>query len=123
MRGQPRIKEPTGLSCDEEFAKTLRSKMTQVPWLDKLWHKNSYLAMWKRQTGSPILKVVADRINERQQKIKYDMKAEKDEQINNRDFLSRFLEIQSTNPSVPSWCEQFPLSSHHCWFTHPHGVS
>ncbi len=64
--------------------------------------------MWKRQTGSPILKVVADRTNERQQKVKHDLKAEKNEQINDRDFLSRFLEIQSTNSSVPPWCENFP---------------
>lgn len=81
--------------------------MTQVPWVDKLWHKNSFVAMWKQQTGSPILKVVADRINERQQKVEDDTKAKKNKEINDRDFLSRFLDIQSTNPSVPPWYEYF----------------
>jgi hypothetical protein len=82
--------------------------MTQVPWFDKLWYKNSFVAMWKPQTGSPVLKVVADRINERQQKIRDDTKDEEDEQINDKDFLSRFLNIQSTNSSVPPWYEHFP---------------
>jgi hypothetical protein len=82
--------------------------MTQVPWFDKLWYKNSFVAMWKPQTGNPVLKVVADRINERQQKIRDDTKDEEDEQINDKDFLSRFLNIQSTNSSVPPWYEHFP---------------
>ncbi len=80
--------------------------MTQIPWFDKLWHKTPIIARWKRQSGSPILKVVADRTNERRQKIEYEKtSADKSEQINDRDFLSRFLEIQSTNESVPPWYE------------------
>jgi cytochrome P450 len=88
-----------------------RAKMTQVPWLDKLWHKNPYIATWKRQTGSPILKVVSEKINQRQQSIQADLKTGKREQINHRDFLSRFMEIQSTNTSAPPWYEQ--LLPHH----------
>ncbi|KAN0067476.1 Cytochrome P450 [Elaphomyces granulatus] len=76
--------------------------MTQIPWVDKLWNKNHIVSMFKPQTSSPILKVVADRTSERQQKAAFDTTKETKE-LNKKDFLSRFLEIRETNSSVPPW--------------------
>ncbi|KAM0804923.1 cytochrome P450 [Usnea florida] len=77
--------------------------MTQAPWIDKLWHKNNVMANLKNQSGNSILKIAADNINDRKQRMKHDSGDEKLKQFNDRDFLSRFLEIESTNPSIPDW--------------------
>lgn len=50
-----------------------------------------------------ILKIVGDCCNERQQKAKDKGSAEDATQVNNRDMLSRFMEVQRTNSSVPTW--------------------
>lgn len=76
---------------------------TQVPWLDEWWRKNSIVATLRGSTGFSILKVVADNINERQQKIEKTTSDEKDIEVGQKDMLSRFLELSKTNDSVPSW--------------------
>ena len=50
-----------------------------------------------------ILKIVGDCCNDRQQKAKIQSSAEEAIQVNNRDMLSRFMEVQKTNSSVPPW--------------------
>jgi hypothetical protein len=84
--------------------------MTQIPWVDKLWNKNRIVSMFKPQTSSPILKVVADCTNERQQKAVSNTTKETKE-VNKKDFLSRFLEVRETNSSVPPWYENFIITS------------
>ena len=76
---------------------------TQMPWSDKWWRKNRFAAMLKGSTGFSILQVVADCISERQQKIEDGGSVEKGAEVNDRDMLSRFLEITRTNESVPTW--------------------
>jgi hypothetical protein len=77
--------------------------MTQTPWLDKLLHKNDLAAMLKPQRGSPILKVTADLIQERQKRVNSNVGERKKK--TECDLLDRFLEIQSANPSIPPWYE------------------
>ena len=50
-----------------------------------------------------ILKIVGDCCNERRQEMEDKDGSEDAIQVNNRDMLSRFMEIQRTNPSVPTW--------------------
>ena len=83
-----------------ESAKISLLKFTQTPWLDDWLNKNSWIAMWRRPSGLTILKIVADCCDERQQKVKSRSGAE---DANNRDMLSRFMEVQSANSSVPAW--------------------
>lgn len=77
--------------------------MTQIPWFDKLWYKGPLTTILKQQVAVPILKIVSEATNERQQKIKDDIGIETNKSIGDRDFLSRFLEIQNTNSSIPPW--------------------
>ncbi len=78
---------------------------TQIPWLDEWWRKNRIVAALRGSTGFSILKVVSDNISERQQKIGNTNK------VNDRDMLSRFLEVSKTNPSVPSWWVYIPFTN------------
>lgn len=78
-------------------------QMTQIPWLDQLWYKNPWMAMWRRTTGFSILKIVGEFIQERQQQVKQNGGLKEGEQSGHRDMLSRFIEIQATNESVPPW--------------------
>lgn len=76
---------------------------TQIPWVDELWRKNRFFASLKGSTGFSILKVVSDFISDRQQKLE-DSKSDGEKlQVNERDMLSRFLEVSQTDDSVPPW--------------------
>ncbi|KAJ5245807.1 pisatin demethylase [Penicillium chermesinum] len=83
----------------------------QVPWLDRLLHKNglmSYLkGLFSTSTVSPVLEFALDQIATR--------KAERlhhpETKATRRDFLARFLDIKEANPNIPdiwilSWCQQ-----------------
>lgn len=70
----------------------------QVPWVDKLWNKNRVLAwIWPPKT-SPIVRFATERASERNTKSLGD-----DCDLNNRDFLSRFIEAKSKDDKVPDW--------------------
>ena len=60
--------------------------------------------MWRKPFGFGILKIVGEYISERRE---YDKSGEKGEletpKHNDRDMLSCFMEIVSTNDSVPPW--------------------
>ena len=77
--------------------------MTQIPWADKLLYKNAIMATLKKQSGNSILKIAADSVSERKQKIKDNPGNKESKGFNDRDFLSRFLEIESANTSIPQW--------------------
>jgi len=78
-------------------------KMTQIPWLDKLWNKNALSAMFKQQKGSPILSVVSEKISERQLKIKSGEKIENEKAGQRKDFLSCYLDLQASSLNTPPW--------------------
>ena len=61
------------------------------------------MARVKNQSGNSILKIAANSINDRKQMMKHTEGDKMLKQFNERDFLSRFLEIESTNPSIPPW--------------------
>lgn len=78
--------------------------MTQIPWFDTIWRKNAFAAMFRNSSGFAILKIVGQFISERQ--VQHAEKIDdigSTEKPGDKDMLSRFLEIQSTNPSIPSW--------------------
>lgn len=84
---------------------------TQIPWLDDLWRKNRLVATLRGSTGFSILQVVSDFIGERQQKVHANEKGEGKVPPQDRDMLSRFLEIAQTNESVPPWSDKLAFLS------------
>ncbi|KAK0510977.1 hypothetical protein JMJ35_006529 [Cladonia borealis] len=84
-----------------EYMRTT-APVTQIPWYDEWWNKNPWIAMWRQPFGFSILKIVGDNISRRLSE-KDGGGAESTNQLNNRDMLSRFMEIQSTNESIPPW--------------------
>ena len=78
--------------------------MTQIPWFDTLWRKNPIAAMFRSAGGFTILRIVNEYTCERQtQHTEKSELAGTAEKHGDRDMLSRFLEIQSKDSSIPSW--------------------
>ncbi|KAJ6122548.1 pisatin demethylase, partial [Penicillium capsulatum] len=83
----------------------------QMPWLDKLFHKNPLLGFLSglviKKKVSPVLEFALDRISER----KKERRDHPEKTGHKRDFLARFLDIQASNSNIPdfwiiSWCQQ-----------------
>ena len=74
--------------------------MTQIPWFDRIWYKSRLSELLKNQVAVPILKIVSKALDERQSD---DIALEQKKNIRDRDFLSRFLEIQASNKTIPNW--------------------
>ena len=70
----------------------------QVPWVDKLWNKNKLLAWFWPPETSPIVRFAMERAGERNNKSSLE-----DSALNNRDFLSRFIEAKSKDDKTPDW--------------------
>ncbi|KAA6412416.1 MAG: pisatin demethylase [Lasallia pustulata] len=68
---------------------------TQMPWLDFLWKRNPLLPHWTKV--NLIVAFGVARIKERQGRSEKDTA-----DVNNRDFLSRFMEAKSKDPQIPS---------------------
>lgn len=79
--------------------------MTQIPWFDEVWNKNPWLNvnMFKAPGGFPILRIVGDFIKERQENAKEKGNYYQNNQPVERDMLSRFMELQENNSSIPPW--------------------
>jgi hypothetical protein len=75
--------------------------MTQTPLLDRIWYKSALSDLLKNLFAVPILRIVSQALDERQEKGEIGLEA--DAKIKSGDFLSRFMKIQATNPSIPSW--------------------
>ncbi len=76
--------------------------MTQIPWFDEIWNKNSFTAMFRRTTtGSSILSLVEKFIAERTEASKSGKGVE--DGLSDRDMLSQLIELTTNNPSVPKW--------------------
>ncbi|PLB36518.1 cytochrome P450 [Aspergillus candidus] len=83
----------------------------QMPWLDKILHKNPLIAflsgLFSKPTMSPVMKFALERIEER----KREFREHPEKRGEGRDFLTRFLNIQDSHPNIPdfwiiSWCQQ-----------------
>lgn len=73
--------------------------MGQVPWLDYLLHRNAAAAMFLPTTGSFIMRLVSQFIEER----KATAKAKHTQEGHGSDMLSRFLAVQEADPKIPHW--------------------
>nr|AFD18257.1 R2 [Sarocladium strictum] len=86
------------------FLKTA-APMTQVPWFDNIWIKNSFAASFRKSNGSSILQIVGKHTSER-------LKASKSQDMNgsamsvtkDRDMLDQFIGLAAKNPDLPPWC-------------------
>lgn len=70
-----------------------------MPWIDALIKSNPVVAYFWPPTSSPMLKFGAAKIQERQAAEK---SWEEASELNNRDFLSRFVEAQ-VKTGAPPW--------------------
>ncbi|KAK4695819.1 hypothetical protein P7C71_g1997, partial [Lecanoromycetidae sp. Uapishka_2] len=87
----------------------LASLVSQMPWLDYVWTKNPVLQRLRKAKINPIVAFASARRKERA------MEAEKggslshiedekgDQGSKNKDFLTRFLEVESRDPATPPW--------------------
>ena len=73
----------------------------QIPWVDGLWAKNPIFQRLKTVRMSPIAAFGLARIAERSSAP--DSSDDKVSSTNSRDFLSRFLEAQAKDKSIPPW--------------------
>jgi len=71
----------------------------QMPWLDLLWFKNPYINKLLPKKGSPVVAFAIQRMGERAGGNS-DAPGSK---YNSRDFLSRFMNAKSQDPSIPDW--------------------
>jgi hypothetical protein len=74
--------------------------MTQVPWLDKLLHKNAVMASFRKASGNVIFQIAADNVARRKAEANDAPRATEGAKT---DFLAEFLKIQAENPSIPQW--------------------
>ncbi|KAF6218600.1 hypothetical protein HO133_005951 [Letharia lupina] len=81
------------------FQKT--TPVTQIPWVDRLWAKNPIFQRLKAVRMNPIAGFGLARIAER--KSAPDTSDNKESSTNSRDFLSRFLEAQAKDKTIPPW--------------------
>lgn len=76
--------------------------VTQITWFDEWWNKNPWVAQFRVPFGNGIIGLVGKFIQEGQEQNKIDSKkGKKSEELNDTDMLSRFLEVQASNSSVP----------------------
>lgn len=68
------------------------------PWLDMVLKKNHILSRLKPARTNPMVAFARARMNERQ-----DVGGEAKLLVNNRDFLSRFIEAKAKEGGVPEW--------------------
>lgn len=84
----------------------LAAVKTQMPWLDYIWTKNPILQRLRTARVNPIVAFAAARRKERKALQPDSSSSASDEDIktkNNKDFLTRFLEVESRDPATPPW--------------------
>lgn len=74
--------------------------VTQIPWVDWLWAKNPILERFRSKKVNPVVAFALARAAERQNQNKENPTGE---ELNSKDFLSRFLEAIEKDPSIPPW--------------------
>lgn len=72
-----------------------------MPWLDKLLHNNPVIGFlsgfFSKPRVSPVLRFALEQIEDR----KKERRNHPEKKGQGRDFLTRFLDIQDGNPSIP----------------------
>ena len=69
-----------------------------MPWLDKFLKKNPILSRLQPAKSNPMVAFARARMSERR-----DAEEEAKLPLNNRDFLSRFIEAQAKEKILPEW--------------------
>ncbi|KAI0009454.1 cytochrome P450 CYP4/CYP19/CYP26 subfamily protein [Xylariaceae sp. FL0662B] len=82
--------------------------MTQIPWLDRYLNKNRFVATFRRTPGLSILNYVAKVIRDRRDSVTngkvFEVEIDNDVRgTSERDFLTRYIEIQESKIGVPEW--------------------
>ena len=85
--------------------------VSQIPWVDYIWTKNPILQRLRKARINPIVAFAAARRKERAIEAEKnsstdsvaDTNEESDGQTKNKDFLTRFLEVESKDPATPPW--------------------
>lgn len=78
-----------------------------MPWLDSIWTNNPLQRYLRESSRSPGLKFAMSRIQERE-----DLQRGSDQndwEVNDRDFLSRFMELQAKDKNIPKECTPIRL--------------
>lgn len=83
------------------FKKT--SPISQVPWVDSLWAKNPILQRFKKVSANPVVAFGVERARERQLQNETKDDAIKAGNLNDQDFLSRFLGAINKDPTIPAF--------------------
>ncbi|PLN86963.1 putative benzoate 4-monooxygenase cytochrome P450 [Aspergillus taichungensis] len=73
----------------------------QMPWIDSLWVKNPWISRLRKPSWSPMGDFTTARQTERM-KLMNNPSAETT-QVNDRDFLSRFIAAMGKDRSIPQW--------------------
>ncbi|EEA25175.1 hypothetical protein TMatcc_006602 [Talaromyces marneffei ATCC 18224] len=75
----------------------LNAMVTQMPWLDYLFYKNPILQKMKKENASPVVTFAMARANERLEELEKN----KENTVQDRDFLSGFINAMSKDASIP----------------------
>ncbi|KAF7183368.1 hypothetical protein CNMCM7691_003567 [Aspergillus felis] len=73
----------------------------QMPWIDELWVKNPWISRMRKASWSAMGDFAVTRQNERMNLMNNPSGEAKN--LNDRDFLSRFIEAMAKDKSVPQW--------------------
>lgn len=68
-----------------------------MPWLDYLFYKNPILQKMKKENASPVVTFAMARANERLEELEKN----KENTVQDRDFLSGFINAMSKDASIP----------------------
>ncbi|KAG9244294.1 cytochrome P450 [Calycina marina] len=68
-----------------------------MPWLDYLWVKNPIISRLRPAGYSPMVSFALKRQQERLEPLYIE------KEVNNKDFLSRFIAAMEKDPSIPQW--------------------
>ena len=79
------------------------SPVTQMPWVDLVWTKNPILQRFKAVSKNAVVGFAMERAKERQLQNEKEGVDEKGEELNDQDFLSRFLGAIKKDPSIPPY--------------------
>ena len=81
------------------------SLISQMPWLDYIWVKNPILQRLRKAKINPIVTFARTRRAEHEKEVanSFDIADENAEANNNRDFLTRFMEVERKDSATPAW--------------------
>lgn len=77
--------------------------MTQMPMVDRILYKNRVADYIRRGPGMRLLQLAGSAIHDRKVAIAGGVAKLSEQRESPKDFLSRFLEAQDTDASLPPW--------------------